>query len=127
MSRYGSAHAAGSATPSVIGAVQNRGVKINIIVRCLSPDAVKSVVRQQTGIGILFCQLVEDEIARNDLKALKSSGLPKLVGHSYITYSKNKPLSYAANEFLQILRSMRDRLDRATKPTPGNEHRQRIA
>ena len=87
-----------------------RGLTPNIALRCASPDAVKAAVRRKMGVGILFYNLVEEDIKRKDLKTLKFSGLPKLVGNSHIVYSKSKPLSCAANDFLTLLRSMRTRL-----------------
>ena len=69
-------------TEKLIRQLKSRGVEINIMVRCLSPDAVKSVVRQQTGIGILFCELIIDDLERNNLEVLPFNGVPKLAGHS---------------------------------------------
>jgi DNA-binding transcriptional LysR family regulator len=80
-------------------------LNVNVTLRCLSPDAVKSAVRQKTGVGILFCELIIDDIERKDLKVLRVDGMPKLAGHSYIVFSKKKPLSSAAEEFVRLLRS----------------------
>jgi hypothetical protein len=41
------------------------------------------------GIGILFSDMLEEEFARKELKPLKFSGVPELVGHSY-SYSTRK-------------------------------------
>jgi DNA-binding transcriptional LysR family regulator len=84
-----------------------RGVTLNVTLRCVSPDAVKAAVRKKMGLGILFYNLIEEDIKRKDLKILKFPDLPKLVGDSYIVYSKNKPLSPAGNDFLALLRSMK--------------------
>jgi hypothetical protein len=40
------------------------------------------------GIGILFSDMLEEEFARKELKPLKFSGVPELVGHSYIIFNK---------------------------------------
>jgi DNA-binding transcriptional LysR family regulator len=85
--------------------LKSRGVKVNVTLRCLSPDAVKSAVRQQTGIGALFCELLIDDIERKDLKVLRFDGMPKVTGHSYIIFSTKRPLSPAAEEFVRLLRS----------------------
>ena len=95
-------------TEKLLRQLRSRGVKINVIVRCLSPDAVKSVVRQQTGIGILFCELIIDDIERNNLEVLPFNGVPKLAGHSYIVFSRKKPLSSAAEKFVALLRSRKN-------------------
>jgi DNA-binding transcriptional LysR family regulator len=84
-----------------------RGITLNIVLRCVSPDAVKAAVRRKMGVGILFHKQLEEHLRRKELKTLKFSGLPKLVGTSYIVYSKSKPLSSAAADFLTILRSMK--------------------
>jgi DNA-binding transcriptional LysR family regulator len=86
-----------------------RGVTPNVALRCVSPDAVKAAVRQKMGVGILFYNLIEEDVKRKDLKILKFPELPKLVGNSYIVYGKNKALSSAGNDFLTVLRSMKAR------------------
>jgi DNA-binding transcriptional LysR family regulator len=94
-------------TAKMLKELKTRGLNLNVVLRCVSPNAVKAAVQRGMGIGILFCDLIEDEIGRKELKPLEFAGLPKLVGHSYIAYSKDKPLSYAANEFLTLLRESR--------------------
>ena len=86
-----------------------RGLTLNVTLRCASPDAVKEAVRRKTGVGILFYNQIEQDVKRKALKILNFSGLPKLVGNSYIVYSKSKPLSSAANDFLNLVRSMKPR------------------
>ncbi|HZA56964.1 MAG TPA: LysR family transcriptional regulator [Candidatus Udaeobacter sp.] len=86
-----------------------RGVTPNVALRCVSPEAAKAAVRKKMGVGILFYNLIEEEVKRKDLKILKFPDLPKLVGNSYIVYGKNKALSSAGNDFLSVLRSMKAR------------------
>jgi hypothetical protein len=43
------------------------------------PEAVKAAVREKMGLGILFYNLIEEDIKRKDLKTMKFPGLPKLV------------------------------------------------
>jgi DNA-binding transcriptional LysR family regulator len=86
-----------------------RGVIPNVALRCVSPEAAKAAVRKKMGVGILFYNLIEEEVKRKDLKILKFPDLPKLVGDSYIVYGKNKALSSAGNDFLTVLRSMKAR------------------
>jgi DNA-binding transcriptional LysR family regulator len=94
-------------TEKLLRQLKSRGMKVNVVLRCLSPDAIKSAVRQQTGIGILFCELIIDDIKRKDLKVLHVDGMPKLAGHSYIVFSNKRSLSPAAEEFVGLLRSRR--------------------
>jgi DNA-binding transcriptional LysR family regulator len=98
------------ATPRMLKQLKCRGVALNIVLRCISPDAVKEAIRRKTGVGILFYNQIEQDVKRKELKILNFSGLPKLVSTSYIVYSKRKPLSSAANDFLILLRSIKTRL-----------------
>jgi len=83
-----------------------RGLKkLNVALRCGTPDAVKAAVKNKMGIGMLFTDTLQEELARKDFKVLKFSGVPELLGHSYILFNKKKPLSPAANHFLTLLRS----------------------
>jgi DNA-binding transcriptional LysR family regulator len=95
-------------TEKLLRQLKSSGLKVNVILRCLLPDAVKSAVRQQTGIGILFCELIIDDLKRKDLKVLRFAGMPKLAGHSYIVFSRKKPLSSTAEEFVALLRSRKN-------------------
>jgi DNA-binding transcriptional LysR family regulator len=94
----------------VLQHLKQRGLKLNVALRCQSPDGVKAAVRRKMGVGILFSNQVEEEVKRKDFKVLKIADLPKLVGHSYIVHSKSKPLSSAANDFLTVLQSMKTRI-----------------
>jgi DNA-binding transcriptional LysR family regulator len=114
-------------TEKFVEKLKARGITLNVSLRCVSPDAVKAAVRREMGIGILFHNLVEDELKRKEFKALKLRSLVTPVGHSFIIYSKKQPLSSAASEFLGILWSMKDQLAAAAKTTQGDEQRQRIA
>jgi DNA-binding transcriptional LysR family regulator len=97
-------------TQKMLGLLRSRGLTPNVALRCASPDAVKAAVRKKTGVGILFRQLIEEDIKRKDFKVLCVAGLPKLVANSYIVYQKSKPLTVPATEFLALLRTMKGRV-----------------
>ncbi|HYY25835.1 MAG TPA: LysR family transcriptional regulator [Candidatus Udaeobacter sp.] len=97
-------------TAKMLKQIQCQGLSPNVSLRCASPEAVKAAVRQKMGIGVLFYTLVEEDIKRKTLKKLNFAGLPNLVGNSYIIFSRSKPLSGAASDFLAVLRSIKDRL-----------------
>ena len=59
------------------------------------------------GIGILFHNLIEEEIKKKEIKVLRFAGLPRVLGNSYIVYKKTKPLTAPASEFLALLRAMK--------------------
>ena len=107
------------ATDKMLNEIKRRGVILNITLRCVSPDAVKAAVRKNTGLGLLCYNLIEDDIKRKDFKALEFPSLPKVIGNSYIVYSKDKPLSSAGNDFLSLLRSMK-----APQKNPGTRSEQ---
>lgn len=96
-------------THKLLALLQSRGVKPNVALRCESPDAVKTAVRKKMGIGILFYDQIDEEVRRKDFKILKVSGLPRLVGKSYIVYHKNRSLDAPASKFLTLLRHMKSR------------------
>jgi DNA-binding transcriptional LysR family regulator len=114
-------------TEKFLEKLKSRGIAVDVTLRCVSPDAVKAAVRREMGIGILFHNLVEDELKRKEFKTLKVRTPIATVGNSFIVYRKNQPLSPAATEFLAVLRSMKDRLATPTKITEAAEQRQRTA
>jgi DNA-binding transcriptional LysR family regulator len=87
--------------------LESRGLKISVALRCISPDAVKAAVRRKMGVGILFTDMIKDDVKRKDFAILKFANAVTSVGNSYIAYSKKKPLSTAAADFLQLLQCMK--------------------
>jgi DNA-binding transcriptional LysR family regulator len=96
-------------TEKMLKRLTRRGVNPNVVLRCVSPDAVKAAVLKNMGVGILFYRLIEDDVKRRTLSILNIPDLPVVIGKSYIVYSKHKTLSPAAVDFLSILRSMKQR------------------
>jgi DNA-binding transcriptional LysR family regulator len=90
-------------TQRVLTLLEARSLKLNVALRCASPDAVKAAVRRKMGIGILFHHLIEDDVRRKEFKIIRVVGLPRASGNSYIVYNKTKPLSRPATAFLAIL------------------------
>jgi DNA-binding transcriptional LysR family regulator len=109
------------ATEKILKQLTRAGITVNVALRCITPDAVKAAVREKMGLGVLFYNLIEEDVRRKDLKTLKFPGLPTLVGNSYIVYTKNKPLSCAANDFLALLRSMKTQLQNPVDSSESNE------
>lgn len=94
-------------THRMLKELESRGLKISIALRCLSPDAVKAAVRRKMGVGILFSDLIKDDVKRKDFKILRFSKAITAAGNSYIAYSKKKPLSSTAAAFLRLLQCMK--------------------
>ena len=89
-------------------------LKARIIMRCESPEAVKTAVRENMGIGALYHSSVKLELQSGDFKILKLSGV-KLEGQSYIIYRRDRRLSVSAQAFLALLRQSRDKTPNANK------------
>ena len=96
-------------TQKVLALLKSRGLNLNVTLRCASPDAVKAAVRRKMGIGILFHDLIEEDIRRKEFKIFRVPGLPRVSGNSYIVLDQTKPLNYPATAFLALLRDMKSR------------------
>ena len=71
--------------------------------RCDSPDSVKAAVTKGAGVGILYNDLVKEDVRRGDFKLVKVRGID-LSGTSSVIYSRGKPLSSSAEASLVLLR-----------------------
>jgi DNA-binding transcriptional LysR family regulator len=94
-------------THKALDLLRARGLKLNVALRCATPDAVKAAVRSKVGIGILFQNMIEEEVRRREFKPLRITALPALTGDTYIVYSKRKPLTLPASVFLELLRELK--------------------
>ena len=104
-------------THTLISMLRSQGLKLNVALRCATPVSVKAAVRRKMGIGILFHNMLDDEIRRKEVKVLKVAGLPRFVANSYIVCDKAKALTPAATEFVGLLREMKSR-----RKTPVSLH-----
>lgn len=86
--------------------VEQNGIRVKIGMRFDSPAAMKEAIYQRIGIGIVYEDVVKHNLKRGDFKEIKIPGL-KLEGKSYIVYLDDKPLSKAAADFVELLRSLR--------------------
>jgi len=87
----------------ILRQLEKRGFKVNVVLFCDSPDAVKTAVRHGAGLGILYHDLVQPEIKAGNVKVIKVRDLHMTVNTSTI-YHKNIPLSPMAQDFLTLLR-----------------------
>lgn len=81
------------------------GHEPKISVRCESPEALKTAVRDGVGVGTLFYDSIRGEVKRNEFVVVKLAGI-ELQSQSYIIYPQ-KEASLAAQEFLALLRASR--------------------
>ena len=88
---------------SLLRDLQRQGLEPTVAVRCESPDAVKTAVREKVGMGILYQDTVRHDLAKGEFISVRLSGL-KLEGESFVIWHRDKPLSAAALGFLALLR-----------------------
>ncbi len=96
-----------SSTCLTLNALRKQGYKLNIAMRCESPEAIKMAVKQRFGIGLLIYDAVRSAIERGTYKIVQIRGL-NMEGQSYIVYHHQRELSPNAQEFLKLLRQWRD-------------------
>ncbi len=92
-----------SMAEGILKQVEKRGLKLNIIMHCDSPEAVKAAVKAGIGLGISCRDIVESDVKKGDLKVIKVPELKAQI-NSFIIYHKERPLSPIAQEFLTLLR-----------------------
>jgi DNA-binding transcriptional LysR family regulator len=96
--------------------IRDQGLEFKVAMYCDGPTEIKAAVCQKMGVGIVFENALKAEVASGEFKILKVCGL-ELEGESFIVYSKKRPLSPLAHEFLELLRSVRansEKLDSTT-------------
>jgi LysR family transcriptional regulator, low CO2-responsive transcriptional regulator len=100
-----------SRTETQLSDFAKRGIKFKTVTRYESSGSVKEAVRHGTGVGILFQDTVKREIDQGEFIAVQFAGF-NVTRQTYIAYSKERPLSPIAREFLSLLRAS------ATKDSP---------
>ena len=90
-------------TDSALQHLRELGQRLNIGMLCDGPTAIKAGVRHGMGVGIMFAESLKAEVASGEFKILSVAGVV-LQGESFIVYSKDRPLSPLASEFLELLR-----------------------
>lgn len=79
-------------------------MKPKIVMCCDAPESVKEAVRQHVGIGLLYHGLIHREIEIGEFRTVQLKGLT-VARKTYIAYSKHRPLSSLASEFLSLVRA----------------------
>lgn len=92
-----------SAVDKMLNHLVQEGLGAKIAIQCGSPASVKIVVKNKIGLGILFQDMLIQEIRNKLFKVLEIPGLALTV-QSYIVYHKDRPLSPSAQDFLALLR-----------------------
>jgi DNA-binding transcriptional LysR family regulator len=86
--------------------IRDQGLEFKVAMYCDGPTEIKAAVRQKMGVGIVFEDALKAEIASGEFTILQVCGL-ELEGESFIVYSKKRPSSPLAQEFLELLRCAR--------------------
>ena len=87
--------------------LKKQGHKLDIAMRCESPEAIKMAVKQNLGVGFLYHDAVKESVDKGSFKIIQIRGL-NMEGQTYIVYHNQRPLSHSAEEFLKLLRRWRD-------------------
>jgi DNA-binding transcriptional LysR family regulator len=104
--------------------LREQGLIARIAMRCDTPAAIKAAVRQKMGVGFAFEDSVKAEIESGEFKVLKVRGL-KLEAESFFIYPRKRPISVLAQEFIDLLRDVRNknRLNGCSKSSNGSTAR----
>ena len=92
-----------SAVDKMLNHLVQEGLGAKIAIQCGSPASVKIVVKNKIGLGILFRDMLIQELRNGLFKVLEIPGLALTI-QSYIVYYKDRPLSPPAKDFLALLR-----------------------
>lgn len=95
---------------SSINDIVKLGYPLNLVLQCDAPDAVKAAVRKGVGVGILFRSRVDLEISTGELCEVDVPELKNIVARSCIVYDRRRSLSTGAQDFLNLLRELKDSL-----------------
>jgi len=87
----------------ILSQLQKQGLNPKIAMQCESPEAMKTSVRAGMGMGVLYRDIVAPDAQRGNLKIIKIPGL-KMAVATFILYSKERPLSPNAKDYLALLR-----------------------
>jgi DNA-binding transcriptional LysR family regulator len=90
-------------TETLLRELRSLGYRPNIVMRCESPEAIKTAVSKKLGLGILYQDVLNETNGRGLFKQLRVSGLP-MEGVAYIVFHKHRPFSPTGDAFLKILR-----------------------
>ena len=109
------------ATAKFVRRLEDRGVKLRVVMHCESPEAVKVAVSRRMGVGILFTDVVADSLKKGEFRELRLP-VDGLDGKSFIVYHKTRPLSPVAQDFLKLLRAHRARFKSKEQIPAGSKN-----
>jgi LysR family transcriptional regulator, transcriptional activator of the cysJI operon len=90
-------------TETALLKIRGLGYRPNIVMRCESPEAIKTAVSKKLGVGILYHDALKDALARGSFKKIHVSGL-SIEEKTYIVCNKQCGLSSSGEAFVKLLR-----------------------
>jgi LysR family transcriptional regulator, transcriptional activator of the cysJI operon len=108
----------GTTETSLLG-VRSLGYRPNIVMRCESPEAIKTAVSKKLGVGILYEDALKDAFTRGLFKKIRIAGL-SLEGKTYIMCHKQRPLSSSGEAFVKLLKDWCEAKKTKTNKTPSD-------
>ena len=109
-------------TETLLEELNKRGYKLKVVLECESPESVKMAVKQKLGVGILYDEVVKEDIAQGIFKRLRIPGASRET-NSYVIYHRQRVLSSNAQAFLVLVReSCNPRRKRHTAPSQHSPH-----
>lgn len=105
-----------SASRQLLDQFERQGLRLNILMRCDTANAVKIAVMNGLGLGLLYEGHVRNEIATGQLKIIKIRRLKRALMQSFILYKAATLLSPIAADFLELLRQRNHTMWRNQKP-----------
>ena len=92
----------GGFAETLLRQMREQGQKPRVLMRCDSPEAIKTAVSRKLGVGILYEDFVKDGLTRGVFKRVSIPGLPA-EAQIYVVYNKTRPLSASAAAFLNVI------------------------
>jgi DNA-binding transcriptional LysR family regulator len=79
------------------------GASLNVILECDDPQVIVAAVKTGVGLGILYRDVIENEIRAGGLKILRINKLD-IKGRTFVAYKKDRKSSGPAGAFLDAIR-----------------------
>ncbi|MFQ5684994.1 MAG: LysR family transcriptional regulator [Candidatus Binatia bacterium] len=95
-----------SVTEKFLTALQQRGCEMNPIMSCGTVGSLRAAVKAGMGIGILYKNVIEDDLRRGELKVIDVPVLNRTADICVI-HHKYRPLSPMAKDFLTFMSERR--------------------
>jgi len=89
-------------TEQLLRALRNRGLKLQVALRCQTPAAVMEAVRKKIGLGVLYRSAVEADLRRGDFSIVRCRDI-RIEGYSFIIYRSDRAFSPWASAFFELL------------------------